>query len=257
MEALILVDVQNDFLPGGALAVPHGDEILDIAARLAVQFPLVVATQDWHPPDHQSFADNHPGRRPGDVIELAGTRQVLWPRHCVQETPGAELPAAIAAAPITRLFRKGTDSQIDSYSGFFDNGNTRSTGLEDFLRLRGVIDVYILGLATDYCVKATALDARRLGFNTFLIVDACRGVELAAGDIQRAIDAMRSAGVTVASSETVLQERGYPSRATRPVGRGPTLAFAAAGDVGVRAAAELLGRRAGCRHHAGRQTGLR
>ena len=207
MEALILVDVQNDFLPGGALAVPHGDEILDIAARLAVRFPLVVATQDWHPPDHKSFADNHPGRRAGDVIELAGTRQVLWPRHCVQETPGAELPAAIAAAPITRLFRKGTDPQIDSYSGFFDNGYTRSTGLEDFLRLRGVTDVYILGLATDYCVKATALDARRLGFNTFLIVDACRGVELAAGDIQRAIHAMRSAGVTVASSDTVLQER--------------------------------------------------
>lgn len=206
MEALILVDLQNDFLPGGALAVPHGDEVLSVAARLASEFPVVVATQDWHPPDHGSFADNHPGGKVGDVIELAGRPQVLWPRHCVQETVGAELTAAIQDAPITRIFRKGSDPQVDSYSGFFDNGLTRSTGLEDFLRLRGVTDVYILGLATDYCVKATALDARRLGFHTFLIEDACRGVELTAGDVARAIAAMRDAGVILTKSEPILLE---------------------------------------------------
>lgn len=209
MDALILVDLQNDFLPGGALAVPGGNEILETAARLAKHFAVVVATQDWHPPDHQSFADNHPGRRVGDVVEVAGSPQVLWPRHCVQNTLGAELSARIAAAAVTRIVRKGTDRHIDSYSGFFDNERTRSTGLEDYLRRSGITAVYILGLATDYCVQATALDARKLGFHTYLIVDGCRGVELAPGDVQRAIQVMRDAGVTVTTSDFVLRQRGH------------------------------------------------
>jgi nicotinamidase/pyrazinamidase len=201
MKALLLVDLQNDFLPGGALAVPHGDEVIEIANRLQPQFNLVVATQDWHPADHFSFAAKHPGKRPGEEILLNGCRQVLWPVHCVQGTPGAELAPALEKRLIRKTFAKGVDSQIDSYSAFFDNAHLRSTGLGEYLREQGVDEVYILGLATDYCVKATALDAVELGFKTYLIEDACRGVNLTVRDVERAIDEMRAAGVGVIRSD--------------------------------------------------------
>lgn len=205
MNALILVDLQNDFLPGGALAVPRGDEVIPLANQLQPQFPLVVATQDWHPADHGSFAANHPGRRVGDIIELGGLPQVLWPVHCVQNSLGAEFAPALDRTRIERVFPKGTDPEIDSYSGFFDNGRKKATGLGDYLRERGVEAVTVLGLATDYCVKATALDARSLGFEVTLVADACRAVDLAPGDGERALEAMRQAGVTVVASRELLR----------------------------------------------------
>ena len=204
MRALILVDIQNDFLPGGALAVPDGDAVVPVANALMPGFSLVVATQDWHPADHGSFAANHPGRRPGEVIALGGLSQVLWPVHCVQGTRGAEFAGGLDRARIGRVFVKGTDPEIDSYSGFFDNERRKSTGLGEFLRAAGVDEVVVLGLATDYCVKFTALDALSLGLRTVLVVDGCRGVELQAGDSARAIEAVRAAGgVVVTSAELV------------------------------------------------------
>lgn len=197
MHALILVDLQNDFLPGGALAVPRGDEVIATANRAQADFVLTVATQDWHPADHGSFAANRRGGRVGEVAELGGLPQVLWPVHCVQGTRGAELAPALDRTRIARVFPKGTDAAVDSYSGFFDNGRRRATGLGDYLRERGVTAVTIMGLATDYCVKATALDARFLGFRTILRLDGCRGVELAPGDCARAVEQMRAAGVEV------------------------------------------------------------
>jgi nicotinamidase/pyrazinamidase len=204
MNALIMVDLQNDFLPGGALAVPAGDEVIPLANRLQGRFRHIVATRDWHPADHLSFAMNHLGRRVGETIELEGLPQVLWPPHCVQGTHGAELAVGLDAARIEHVVFKGTDPAIDSYSGFFDNGHRRSTGLGKYLSDCGIGEVYILGLATDYCVQFTALDARRLGLRTWLIADACRGVELHPGDIERAIGAMRDAGVEITDSTCLL-----------------------------------------------------
>lgn len=203
VKALILVDLQNDFCPGGALPVPEGDRVIPVVNRLLGRFGLVVATQDWHPPDHGSFAANHPGRKAGEAIDLNGLPQILWPVHCVQNTPGADFHPALERGRIERVFQKGTDPAIDSYSGFFDNGRRRATGLADFLRERRVTDVFVCGLATDYCVKATALDAAALGFRTHLVDDACRGVQLRPGDIARAIAEMRAAGVVVVESEGV------------------------------------------------------
>jgi nicotinamidase/pyrazinamidase len=200
MNALILVDIQNDFLPGGALPVPRGDEIVSIANRLQPRFDLVVATQDWHPAEHGSFASNHPGRKPGELIELHGLPQVLWPAHCVQKSSGADFAPDLDRTRWDRVFFKGVDPAIDSYSGFFDNGHRQSTGLGEYLRERGVSGVSVAGLATDYCVKFTVLDALQLGFETTLIEDACRGIDLKAGDVVRAIEEMRSAGAVIATS---------------------------------------------------------
>jgi nicotinamidase/pyrazinamidase len=201
--ALILVDLQNDFMPRGALAVREGDRVVPVANALMPQFELVAATQDWHPADHGSFAANHPGKRVGDVIELNGLPQVLWPVHCVQGTRGAEFVAGLAVDRFDQVFRKGTDPAIDSYSGFFDNGHRRSTGMADWLKEQGATEVYIMGLATDYCVKFTALDARQQNFNVHLIQDACRGVELHPEDIAKAIEEMKSAGVHLIDSATI------------------------------------------------------
>lgn len=197
MRTLILVDIQNDFLPGGALAVPRGDQVVPVANRLQPRFDLVVATQDWHPPGHGSFASRHPGKKPGDLAELGGLPQVLWPDHCVQGSPGADFAPGLEMGRVEAIFRKGTDRAIDSYSGFFDNGKRKSTGLGDYLKGRGADELFVLGLATDYCVKFTALDARRLGFQVFLVEDGCRGVELEPGDVARAVEEMRAAGVQV------------------------------------------------------------
>ena len=204
MKALILVDIQNDFVPGGALAVPQGDAVAPVCNRLQRSFELVVATQDWHPADHQSFAANHPGRKVGDVIELDGLKQVLWPVHCVQNTPGAAFVSSLDSGRIARVFRKGTDPRIDSYSGFFDNGHRKATGLADYLKANGVTELYVAGLATDYCVKFTALDARELGFNTYVVVDASRGINLKAGDVAATLDQMKRAGVKVCRAADVI-----------------------------------------------------
>lgn len=195
--ALILVDIQNDFVPGGALAVPDGDAVVAVANRWMSRFDLVLATQDWHPAGHGSFAGSHSGKRPGDMIVLNGLNQVLWPDHCVQNTKGAEFVAGLDVARIGKIFRKGRDRNTDSYSGFFDNGHRNATGLGAYLKQERVDEVSILGLATDYCVKYTALDARRLGFRTRLITEGVRGVELAAGDCEKAIAEMREAGVEI------------------------------------------------------------
>ncbi len=203
MNALLVIDVQNDFCPGGALAVPEGDAVVPVINRLMPRFDLVVATQDWHPSDHGSFAANHPGRGPGEVIELDGLEQILWPVHCVQDTPGAEFHPELSLQAVERVFRKGTDPRIDSYSGLFDNGHRKATGLGDFLKQRGATHVFLGGLAADYCVKFTALDAVELGLAATLIEDATRGVNLKPGDVDRAIDELRSAGVKVVSSESL------------------------------------------------------
>ncbi|HEY2894426.1 MAG TPA: bifunctional nicotinamidase/pyrazinamidase, partial [Pirellulales bacterium] len=197
MTALLLIDIQNDFLPGRALPVPRGDEVIAVANDYMPKYDLVVATQDWHPSDHLSFASQHPGKRIGDVIELGGLTQVLWPDHCVQDTFGAELTADLNRGGIHHVVRKGTDRAIDSYSGFFDNARRKATGLEAYLRSKGVDTVHVMGLATDYCVKATALDAVDLGFQTVLLSAGIRGVELHTGDCQRAIEQMRAAGVQI------------------------------------------------------------
>ena len=196
-KALILVDIQNDFLPGGALAVPRGDEVVPVANALidSGRFGLIVATQDWHPANHGSFASQHVAKRVGDVIELAGLPQVLWPDHCVQDTGGALFAPGLHTRPIKRVFHKGTNPLIDSYSGFYDNGRRRATGLEEALRRMGVTRVFVVGLATDYCVKATALDAARLGFETAVLLDAMRPVNLEPGDENRAIEEMTVAGI--------------------------------------------------------------
>jgi nicotinamidase/pyrazinamidase len=200
MKALILVDLQNDFLPGGALPVPHGDEVIPIANDLQSRFELVVATQDWHPPDHGSFAPNHPGKKPGDRIMLDGIKQILWPVHCVQNTRGAEFAGEFDTSRLHHIFHKGIDPKIDSYSTFFDNARRRHTGLAHYLEKRGVRDIYLMGLALDYCVKYSTLDARQLGFNTHVIIDGCRGIELERGDIDRALEEMQCAGAILLNS---------------------------------------------------------
>jgi nicotinamidase/pyrazinamidase len=204
MKSLILVDVQNDFLPGGALAVANGDEIIPVVNRLQSVFPLVVATQDWHPANHGSFATNHSGKKPFEQIELNGLPQTLWPVHCVQGTKGAELATGLNRKRISRVFQKGTDPGVDSYSGFFDNGHRHATGLGEWLRGRGITEVYICGLATDYCVKFTALDAVGAGFKTHLIEEASRGVNLRPDDVKDAIAEMKRAGVIIEENAKIV-----------------------------------------------------
>jgi nicotinamidase/pyrazinamidase len=203
MRALILTDIQNDFLPGGALAVSEGDAVVPIANRLQEAFQLVVATQDWHPADHGSFAANHPGKKTLEQIELGGLPQTLWPVHCVQNTLGADFAPQLRRERIARVFQKGTERGIDSYSAMFDNGHRRSTGLGEWLKAKGIDEVWLCGLTTDYCVKFTALDAAALGFKVHVIEDACRGVNLKPGDAARAIEEMRRAGVAVLKAAEV------------------------------------------------------
>ena len=212
MKALIVVDVQNDFVQGGALAVREGDRVVPVANALIPQFELVVATQDWHPAEHGSFAANHPGKKVGDVIELGGLRQYLWPVHCVQNTRGAELVAGLRRERIDHIVKKAIDPAIDSYSAFFDNGHLRATGLQEYLQSRGVDEIYIAGLATDYCVKFTALDGLELGYRVNVVEDGCRGVNVKPGDSQTAIEEVRRAGARIVRSDQVLSDAAAPRR---------------------------------------------
>lgn len=177
MNALILVDIQNDFVPGGKLAVPEGDAIVPLVNELQASFNLIVATQDWHPPGHKSFASSHPGTKPFERIDLHGLDQVLWPDHCVQGSPGADFHPGLKMQKVEAIFRKGMDPEIDSYSGFFDNGARKSTGLAGYLREHRVRKVFVCGLAADYCVAFTAKDALRENFDTFVIQDATRAID--------------------------------------------------------------------------------
>jgi len=177
MQALIIVDVQHDFLPGGSLPVPDGDQVIAVINELQSHFDLVVATQDWHPPDHMSFASNHEGRKPFEQIRLDGLDQVLWPDHCVQGSKGAEFPAGIELKRVEAIIRKGTDRHIDTYSGFYDNAHRKATGLAGYLRERGIRQVFVCGLAADICVYFTARDALAESFETFLIEDASRALD--------------------------------------------------------------------------------
>lgn len=200
MKALLLVDIQNDFLPGGALAVNGGNEIIPVVKRLLkLNFDMVIATKDWHPSNHGSFAINH-NKQPGERVILDGLEQILWPVHCVQGSKGAEFSEGWAKDKIEKIFYKGTDKNIDSYSTFFDNGHRKATGLAEFLHEKRITDIYIAGLATDYCVKYSAIDATKLGFNVFVVGDACRGVNLRPDDTKNALEEMQRAGIKIIQS---------------------------------------------------------
>lgn len=202
-SALIIVDVQYDFLPGGALAVHQGDEIIPVINMLQTEFDLILATQDWHPADHKSFAANHEGKNVGDFIQLEGLEQILWPVHCVQDSEGAKFHKDLDQSRWAGIFQKGKNPKVDSYSGFFDNARRGDTGLGDFLKSKGIEKVYVCGLAQDYCVKFTALDAISLGFDTFLIADATRPVNLNPSDGDQALVDLKSAGVKVILSTQI------------------------------------------------------
>ena len=176
MNALLLIDIQNDFVPGGRLAVPDGNAIIPLVNALQPQFDLVVASQDWHPAGHRSFASSHPGHAPYTEIEWQGLPQMLWPDHCVQGTPGADFHPALDTHRVEAIFRKGTNPDLDSYSAFFDNGHRKATGLAAYLRGRGVTRVYLAGLAADYCVYFSAKDALAAGFEVVVLADATRAI---------------------------------------------------------------------------------
>jgi nicotinamidase/pyrazinamidase len=199
MKALLLIDIQYDFLPGGSLAVPEGDQIISIVNDIQHRFDLVVATQDWHPKGHKSFASSHQGKNVFDQIELQGLPQVLWPDHCVQGSRGADLADAVNWNRTEAIFRKGTSLNIDSYSGFYDNGHLKATGLAEYLKGRKITDVYIAGLAADYCVYFTAKDALQEGFNTFVIEDATKAIS-ADGFAQAKKDLQDKGGHIIQSS---------------------------------------------------------
>ena len=198
-DLLLVVDVQNDFCPGGALGVPEGDAVVPVINRIQPGFAHVVLTQDWHPPGHQSFASTHPGHAPFETVEAAYGPQTLWPDHCVQGTPGAAFHPDLETTKAEMIVRKGTRAEIDSYSAFYENDHTTATGLAGYLRERGVTRVFICGLATDYCVHFSALDAARVGFEAMVIEDACRGIDLE-GSLAAANQAMAEAGVAFIAS---------------------------------------------------------
>lgn len=204
MDALVLIDLQYDFMPGGALSVADGDVVVPVANRAMSEFDLIVATQDWHPSNHTSFAANHPGMSVGDRIDLDGVPQILWPVHCVQGTRGARLHQDLDDSQIAQVVRKGMNPAVDSYSGFFDNSRRVATDLDPILRRHGATHLFVMGLATDYCVLATVLDARSLGYEVTLMLDGCRGVELKPGDIESAIKRMSEAGARIGTSQSAV-----------------------------------------------------
>jgi len=202
MKALILVDIQNDFMPTGTSSVPEGDQVVPVVNKIMDKFKLIIATQDRHPPDHKSFAIHH-NKNPGEITVLNGIAQVLWPVHCVQGSTGAEFGTGLNRKRIAKVFQKGTNREVDSYRGFFDNNHKSDTGLGDYLKERGVDEIYITGLALDVCVKYTALDANALGFRAKVVVDATRAVNINAGDSDRAIADMKAVGIEMVMSKDV------------------------------------------------------
>lgn len=204
MSALLVVDLQNDFCPGGALAVPGGDAVVPRVNALAARFEHVLMTQDWHPPGHLSFASAHPGKAPFETVELAYGTQILWPDHCVQGTGGAAFHGGLRLDHAELILRKGFRREIDSYSAFFENDHRTPTGLGGYLRERGLDTLYLAGLATDFCVKYSALDGVAQGFTVYVVEDAVRGIDTD-GSLAQAWKEMRQAGVRVVTSEAVLQ----------------------------------------------------
>jgi nicotinamidase/pyrazinamidase len=204
MKALLIVDVQNDFLPNGALAVADGDQVIPVINALQDQFDLVVATQDWHPADHGSFAANHPDKKVGDFIDLNGVQQILWPVHCVQGSKGADFHVDLNKDKWVAVFQKGTQQNVDSYSGFFDNNRQGDTGLSAFLKGKDVEELYVCGLATDYCVKFTVLDGLSEGFKTYLIADGTKAVNLQPEDYDRALNEMELNGAHIITSADII-----------------------------------------------------
>jgi nicotinamidase/pyrazinamidase len=205
MKALVMVDLQNDFLTGGAVPAQQGDSILPLANQLQGVFRLVVATQDWHPPRHRSFAATHAGGQPGQVINYKKQTQFLWPTHCIQNSRGAELSPALMMNRVNKVFRKGTDAEVETYSSFFDQDHALATGLHEYLQAKKVTDVYILGLGIEYVVRATVLDALSLGFSTWVIEDACRGFNFQPDDARAAMEEIRQSGATVIQSRDLLE----------------------------------------------------
>ncbi|MFW5848140.1 MAG: bifunctional nicotinamidase/pyrazinamidase [Spirochaetota bacterium] len=199
-KALIVVDVQNDFCPGGALAVAEGDQVVPVINRIAPQFDVVVATQDWHPKNHVSFASSHQGHEVGETIEVDGIEQAMWPDHCVQGTKGADFHPDLDLRPVNVMLRKGTRSELDSYSGFRETDRKTRTGLAGYLRELDVSEVMVCGLATDYCVFFTAMDAHEAGFKTTVVTDAARGIDQPEGHLEEAINEMKQAGITLTTS---------------------------------------------------------
>ena len=198
-DVLIVIDVQNDFCPGGALAVADGDAVIEVIHRIAQRFEHVVLTQDWHPANHTSFASSHAGKQPYEEIELSYGPQTLWPVHCVQGAKGAEFHPALALPAAELILRKGLDARIDSYSAFFENDRRTPTGLAGYLEERGLTRVFLAGLAYDYCVGYSALDARRLGLAAFVVRDGCRAIDLG-GSVTRMEAEFERAGVQVIES---------------------------------------------------------
>ena len=202
MKALVLVDIQNDFLPGGSLAVNVGDKIIPTVNKLQEKFDFIVASKDWHPKEHKSFAKMHKNKKIGDFIDLHGIRQVLWPDHCVQFDSGCDFPSSLKTDKVREIFYKGIDHRVDSYSAFLDNDRNRETGLREYLQKHDIDEIFIVGIATDYCVKFTALDAKKAGFKVNVIVDACCGVNINPEDSELALKEMQRHGInTVKSSE--------------------------------------------------------
>jgi nicotinamidase/pyrazinamidase len=202
-DALLIIDVQNDFLPGGALAVSSGDQIIPIVNLLQSKFDFIVASQDFHPADHKSFAANNPGRKVGDIVDLNGLDQFLWPVHCVQGTTGADFSKALIHENWNKIFQKGMNSEVDSYSGFFDNAKRGDTGLSKFLKENQIERVFICGLALDYCVNFTALDSLNEGFETFLVTDATRPVNVMPTDGENSLRELGSAGIKLITSNEI------------------------------------------------------
>lgn len=202
-SALLVIDVQNDFTPGGQLAVPEGDLIVPLINRLSSLFKQVIIAQDWHPSGHASFASSHPGRQPYEVIQLPYGEQTLWPDHCVQGSAGAEFHPDLKLPHAQLIIRKGCNPDIDSYSAFLEADRRTTTGLAGYLKERGIDTVYMVGLALDFCVMFSALDARAAGFNTFVVLDACRAIDME-GSLATAMERMQTAGVGLIESNQLI-----------------------------------------------------
>ncbi len=200
LNALLIIDVQNDFCPEGKLPVKDGDKVIPIINRIQNRFYRIIATQDWHPENHLSFAKNHPGKKVYDTIELNGIKQTLWPVHCVAGTEGARFHPGLNTNSVHLILRKGFNPQIDSYSAFMENDKKTHTGLANYLRELNINKVYLCGLATDYCVFYSALDAVKLGFETYLLIDACRGVDFPENSINNALTTMRRRNIKIINS---------------------------------------------------------